>query len=141
MDLPLRDALIPRLTAAFPDVRFNTGGKGEALAIVPAKHPEVGDVLMYDDGDELTLRIGEITHRHFGNYDEHRSPEERAARIATNLVNLLRDFLLDRIEIFANGIFVGGFRVRSNRRRGLLSKLFFGRKTYLWSGPLDDNDA
>jgi hypothetical protein len=141
MGLPLRDALLPRLTAAFPDARFNTDGKGEALAVVPAKHPEVGDVLICDDGDELTVYIGEITHRHFGNYDEHLSPEERAARIATAVVNFLRDFFLDQIELFANGVFVGGFRVRSNRRRGWLSRFFFGRKTYLWSGPLDDKDA
>jgi hypothetical protein len=137
MHLPLRDALIPRLHAAFPDMSMNVGSEGEPLVTFSAKHADVGNLVIQDEGDELTVLIGDITHRHFGNYDRGLGANEKAESIASEVVEYLRKLFADEIEFFGDGL-RGGARARGAKARGMLSKLFLGAKTYVWSGPLHD---
>ena len=37
---------------------------------IPAVAAEVGDLIVYDDADELTVAVGRINHRHFGESGE-----------------------------------------------------------------------
>lgn len=136
MLLPLRDALIPKLRAAFPGEAIRVGGDAEALVVFPAKHPEVGDVVIQDEGDELTVMLGRITRRHFGSPSPQSSVEDQAEQIATEVTEYLRQLFADQIEFYGDGN-RGGARARSNKERGLLSKLFFGSRTYVWSGPVE----
>jgi hypothetical protein len=135
MHLPLRDALIPRLHAAFPDVPMKIGGEDEPLVTFSAKHADVGNVVIQDEGDELTVLIGGITHRHFENHGDGLNANAKADAIAMEVVEYLRKLFADEIEFFGDGI-RGGARERSSKPRGMLSKLFLGAKTYVWSGPI-----
>ena len=116
------------------------GGESEALVIFPAKHPEVGDLVVQDDGDELTVVLGSITHRHFGSQDPQLGPNEQAQQIAAEVTEYLRGMFADEIEFYGNGS-KGGARKRSDKERGFLSKFLLGRRTFLWSGPVARNDA
>ncbi|MDP9140467.1 MAG: hypothetical protein M3O62_06720 [Pseudomonadota bacterium] len=100
----------------------------------------MGDIEIYDDGDELTVVVGNFTHSHFGNYDQGISESERDTRISQALVGFLDALFADRIEMYGSHLGGGGTKVRDGRSRGLASRALFGSKTYVWSGPLG-NDA
>jgi hypothetical protein len=134
-EMEVGDMLLARLAAAFAGEARRPDG--ESILIFPAKHPEVGDLVIYADGDEAIVRLGRITRRHFYNDDPDASPRQRAEKVAEEVLRYLDRVFSDRIEFYGAGS-SGGARERSSRPRGLLSKLFFGRRTYVWSGPLED---
>jgi hypothetical protein len=107
---------------------------GESIVFLAA-HPEVGDIEVQDDGDELTVTLGRFTHSHFANHDEGITDSERADRIVDDLVLLLEDVFADRIEFFGSHETGGGFRMRCGRRDTLEAN----KKLYVWSGPLTNN--
>jgi len=61
----LSEKLIPKLLARFPDRGLRVHEGRQPAASFPAAHPEVGDLLIDDDGGELTITVGELTHGHF----------------------------------------------------------------------------
>ena len=136
MSLPLRDALVPKLRAAFSRELMRVGGETEALVVFPAKHPEIGDLVIQDEGDELTVIVGNITHRHFASQSPGSSAEIQAEQLATEVTEYLRQLFADEIEFYGDGSHSGA-RARSEKERGLLSKLLLGKRTYLWSGPVE----
>src|SRR5215831_16761115 len=103
MVLPLREALIPKLRAAFPSMSMRLGGEEGALVVFPAKHAQVGDLTIQDEGDELTVIIGSITHRHFGSPLRQATPYEQAEGIATQVTEYLRQLFSDEIEFYGYG--------------------------------------
>jgi hypothetical protein len=135
MDLPLRGALLPKLQEAFPGAAMRIGLGAEPLVTFLAKHPAVGDLEIHDEGDELTVFIGSITHRHFCSQDPAASAQAQADQLASEVTEYLQQLFADRIEFFGNG-FRGGARVRSDRRRSVISRLLLGRRSFVWSGPL-----
>jgi hypothetical protein len=117
---------------------MKVGGADGPVVVFAAAHPEVGDVEIYDDGDEVTVIIGKFTHEHFPSYDAALAPAEREERVAEHVVTFLEQLFADRVEIFG-GVRGGGWRPRGAKPRGRISKFLFGRKTYVWSGPLCDS--
>ena len=132
----ITDRLLPKLHARFPGRPWKIGGAGGPLASVSAPHPEVGDLELYDEGDEIAVVIGKFTHDHFGNYDGALSVADREERIAEDVAAFLEQLFADRIEFFRRGS-RGGYRLRSKGPRGIVSKFLFGSRTYVWSGPLE----
>ena len=63
----LSDNLIPKLLASFPDRDLRLHQGNQPVATFPAAHPEVGDLQISDDEDELTISVGSLTHGHFQN--------------------------------------------------------------------------
>ena len=131
----ISDVLLPLLTERFPG-RFTMAEPGVGPCVTfPAKHPEVGDVEIHDDGDEITLIAGNFTHGHFSNYDD--IPlEEKEKEIAVDVVDFLTKLFADEVLLFGSYKSGGGWRVGSDGSRGFLSTAVFGHKSYVWSGPL-----
>ncbi len=141
VELALRDALLAQLAAVLPRASYITHPEGETIVTFPARHPEVGDLLVRDDGDELVVHIGNLTHRHFGNYDDDLPMDAKAEDIAEQVVEFIRGVVREEVEFFGNGR-GGGSRKRDLNPRGLLSRFFLGQRTYIWSGPLGgESDA
>ncbi len=137
--LPLRDALVARLSDEFPSQRMTLDAMteaGPAIVVFAAVNPAVGDIAVYDDWDELIVFLGHFTHSHFANYDEELTADERAAAIVTDVIDVLHRVFADGVEFFSGGI-GGGHRVRDGRRRSVLSRLLLGWHSYVWSGPID----
>jgi hypothetical protein len=59
----LKEVLVPELEKKFGAGSFRTGES--PLVVFPAKHPDVGDVRIWDEGGEAVLVIGDITDSHF----------------------------------------------------------------------------
>lgn len=140
MSESISSILLPLLGRRFEGQDMLLQPGGEPVAVFSAKHPEVGDIEIYDEGEELTIVVGNFTHTHFANYEKDLSNSERRARIANETVSFLDDLFADRIEMFGSHRRAGGTRYRRNKRRGTISNFIFGRKSYVWSGPLS-NDA
>jgi len=60
--------LIPMLEQRFPGRGVKSDARPGPCMTFPAAHPEVGDIQIYDDGDEITLLAGNFTHGHFSNH-------------------------------------------------------------------------
>jgi hypothetical protein len=63
--MTISEKLIPRLQARFPDRGLRVHEGTQPAATFPAAHPDVGDLCIDDDGVELTISVGQLTHGHF----------------------------------------------------------------------------
>jgi hypothetical protein len=105
------------LTAAFyralpPELAlFRTDDSKEILR-VPAAAMEVGDLVVYNDGDELTICVGTIFHSHYGDYlAAGDSESEKLQFVMRQAIERIADILADRIRFrveFEGGRVIGG---------------------------------
>jgi len=132
------DYLIPKLREQFPNRGLRVEMSPEARAIFPCVHPEVGDIEIHDDGDELTVYAGNFTHGHFSNYDEKLPKEQKAEQITEDVVAFLNNLFADQIILWGSHSGGGGWSKREEPDKlSFLSKIFTAhKKQYVWSGPL-----
>jgi hypothetical protein len=87
------------LKASFPELPFAFTDQGRLIASLPMPNRE-GDLLLYDDGDEITVFLGDITHCHFSQEylgDGQYSPETEACE---ELLDYLKDLFADRVIFY-----------------------------------------
>jgi hypothetical protein len=140
----IADTLLPALREKFPESGMRCGSPPDAIAVFPAAHPEVGDVSIWDDGDEVIVVIGEITHGHFGAYEEDLSQEQVHQAVSENVVTFLEDLFADKVVLWhtrrggASGWYYADEPPKGAGSCGcLLAFRPKGRKagSFLWSGP------
>lgn len=127
----LAETLLPELQRRFPDRGLRIGVEPESFAFFPAIHPEVGDIQIFDEGDELTVVAGNFTHGHFSNYEDELSVEQKAELIVAGVLNFLDELFGDRIVLYGSHAGGGGWY-----RREESSAWSDGEKKFVWSGPL-----
>ena len=130
----LAEKLIPRLLARFPDRGLRLHQGNQPTASFPAAHPEVGDLIIDDDGDELTISVGQLTHGHFSprNYED--PPEERQEQIIGDVIEFLDEVFRDEVEFWtADAGKMGGWQTRG---KGYPLAWRPEVRRYVWSGPL-----
>ncbi|MEQ8768625.1 MAG: hypothetical protein RL885_32260 [Planctomycetota bacterium] len=99
-EVTIREILVPALEAAFPSMGMCCGEPPDPVVVFPAICPEVGDVQIYDDGDEATIYIENVTHEHVNPYDSEMPPDGRTRWITDNVTRFLRALFDDRIVLF-----------------------------------------
>ena len=124
------DILIPVLEQRFPGRGAKRTTQPRPCITFPAIHPEVGDLQIYDDGDEVTLIAGNFTHGHFSNYDDI-AKEDKERMIAADVADFLEKLFSDQVVFWGSHKGRGGWRVVDSNTAG--SKK--GEKEYVWSGP------
>jgi hypothetical protein len=127
----LSEVLIPKLQRKFSGRGLHVATPPLPCACFPAVHPEIGDIEIYDDGDELTVVAGKFTHGHFSNYDETLSVQHKAEQITDALVCFLQEVFADEVVFWGSHEAGGGWH-----RRGERSEWQQDGKEYVWSGPL-----
>ena len=131
----LKDAIITALTSRFGH-EVMIAPTSKEFAVFTAKHPEVGDVVIDEDGDELIVSVGNITHGHFGSYESGLSEVEHQAAIAYDLIAFLDDLFADRVLLFTATWGGGWTLIEDVEERKLHSPR---RRWFKWSGPIDFN--
>ena len=133
--MPIRDVLLPRLSSQFAARKPVFATHPSPDVVFPAAHPEVGQICVWDDGDELTLAVGDLTHTHFNPYDPSLSEIELAERVSSDLLEFLEDVFADQVVFWqaTDGRAGGGCvrrpdRVEPDGRHDV--------RRFLWSGPL-----
>src|SRR5438094_4933911 len=128
----IRDVLLPALLANFPNRGFRTDDAPNAIGVFPAAHEKVGDVTIWDDGNEATIGVGDITHGHFNPYDDTLTEQQTAERVTSDVVAFLTDLFADRVLLWKSpdgGS--GGWRILGHDNR--YSIMDADDLTYLWS--------
>jgi hypothetical protein len=136
----IHDRLIPALKREFAgrEIAFDT--PPQPIAIFPAAQPAVGRVMVYDDGDEATVLIENITHGHFNAYDEKLSEARRAEIITEDVIAFLRALFSDRVLLFTSpDNHVGGW-TRLDLKDGPV-ELSLSYRYFLWSRPYETDDG
>jgi hypothetical protein len=127
----LSSLLLPILRERFPGRGLVEGTPPNPCAVFPGTHPGIRSVSIYDDGDELTVCVDDLTHGHFAEYDDNRSDAERQRRIVAAVVEFLDALFADRVAVWGKANVGGGwFRIDRGGSGGPP-----GVQTFVWSGP------
>jgi hypothetical protein len=128
------DVLLPLLQRRFPDrgVRLEDGD--DPRIIIPAQHPEVGEIRIKEHAGGAILYAGRFTHGHFDGHPRPRDSVSRAERdqnIAEDVTFFLEEMFSDRIVLWGSHERGGGWRridyAGMTPARGVTE--------YVWSGP------
>jgi hypothetical protein len=130
----IRDCLIPAIKDAFPDKRFAFSEPPDPIIQLPSGITDIGDLTVYDDCDEATVCITEITHLHVNPYDPSLTQDEIDQRVTDEVLAFLRSLFSDHVLLYRH----------PSRRSGCCS-LFEEQpdstdindeyEYFLWSGP------
>lgn len=131
--------------------KFKYSNGPPAAAVILAQHEAVGDITIYDDGDELTIDIGHKHHTHVSCYNYDRFPDaERLGMVARDAAEFVNDVMCDRVCItveFIGERCIGSshyYIAEENRGSSLVRGINVGTPTgerrserFLWSGPIE----
>lgn len=129
--MTISQKLIPRLLARFPDRHLRVHQGTQPAATFPAVHPEVGDLRVDDDGDELTIIVGELTHGHFTPRNYQTPSQEKEEELMERVMEFLDEVFADQIE-FWTADRAGGWHARGEEPLGQWPH----RRKFVWSGPV-----
>ena len=129
----IREVLIPKLKARFADRGFQERSENNAIGYFPAAHYQVGDLAIFDDGDEATIYIGQITHLHIDSEESegHRAEEE----IANEVISFLEELFADKLMIWKSKT-TGADGVFPLANVAAFSGVDSSDSTFFWSGPV-----
>jgi hypothetical protein len=127
----LAEKLIPRLLTRFADrgVRIHAGR--HPVATFSASHPEVGELQIDDDDEELTISVGRLTHGHFSPSSYLIPREDREEEVLRRVAAFLDAVFGDRVEFWTAGK-MGGWYVRGENAPMQGPHV----RIYAWSGPI-----
>ncbi|MEZ6094947.1 MAG: hypothetical protein R3C03_12075 [Pirellulaceae bacterium] len=116
----------------------------------PALHPDVGPLLVYDDGDELTVCLHDKHHSHIATCDYLQNPEsERLNMVALKTAQFVDDILSERILFmvdFLGSECLGSSHIYLDSDRPKTESIHMAiglrggnirTERYVWSGPFN----
>jgi hypothetical protein len=98
----ISETVAPRLRTKFQSDGLQLGVAPGPIATVPARCAEVGDLQIFDHGEEVIVHIGHVSHTHISAYYTS-SHEERVQSVADDLIEFVENLLSDRILFWAAG--------------------------------------
>jgi hypothetical protein len=130
----IRDRLIPALKSQFAGWEILFDAPPQPIAIFPSLQQAVGRVLVYDDGEEATVLIENITHGHFSPYLENLPESQRDETVTEDVVDFLEALFSDRIPLHCSADKHQGGWVRLDLKDGPV-ELSPDFQYFLWSRP------
>jgi hypothetical protein len=133
--------LLPILRERFPDRGLVEGDPPDPCAVFPGIHPGIRSVTIYDDGDELTLCVDDLTHGHFNEYREGLTEAEREQSIVDRAVEFLDALFTDKVVVWGQHNIGGWYRPEwgesdSNTVIQIDGTGGIGKgQEFVWSGP------
>lgn len=127
-------------------------GQSAPSIVIPAANDSVGNMTVYDDGDELTIEIGQLHHTHFSAYNyDGETNEQRLVAAIEDAAKFVADVFADRVEFsvdYAGDRCIGsshGYLDSGCQTAELVrtpgAPLFRNEATrserYVWSGPIN----
>jgi hypothetical protein len=135
----IRTHLEPALRQRFSSQPFEIHQENAPFATLDAPCAGIGRLELCDDGDEVTVYLTELTHGHFGCYEDDLSTEEKERAIASDVVDFLDALFADRVVAYrVIGGFAGGWRLLDDGEDlPPPSKL---KSQYVWSHPIEHKE-
>ena len=143
----LSQLLLPVLRERFPNRGLVAGEPPDPCVRFPGIHPGIRGVSIYDDGDELTLCVDDLTHGHFNEYTEGLPEDEREQRIVENAVEFLEALFADKVVVWGQQHMGGWYRPEwgDGGRNTVIQIGGTGSaapvQEFVWSGPHTQRQA
>lgn len=104
----------------------------------PPAHPDVGDLKIWDDGNEAIIEIGDISHGHFGWFTKQATQEDIEQEVAENILDFLEELFADNYLLWrSKSGQAGGWRhIRYSSTDDWWSRLELDADKFVWSGPI-----
>ncbi|TBR20672.1 hypothetical protein EPO15_12450 [bacterium] len=95
--------LIPLLRGKYPNAMYDHAEPGPIVSF-PGP-PEVGDLEVWEEGDEATVAIGRLTHTHFNGFnsyprDPKLSEDDVARKVAGEVLEFLEAFFAGKLVVW-----------------------------------------
>lgn len=112
---------------------------------IPAASKAVGNLVVYLDGDEVTVEVGELYHRHFSFWEYGSALNDESINpVVDEALEFIRQVMADKIvfRLFFRDGRIAGATAGQNPTNAIvdgpsgLSGLLF--RDFRWSGPLED---
>jgi hypothetical protein len=133
--------LVPLLRVRYPDRGLTEGVGPDPCAVFPGIHSGIRSVSIYDDGDELTLCVDDLTHGHFNDYTDGLTEAERELRIVDRVLEFLDALFADQIVVWGQQHMGGWYRPEYGDA-GRNTVIQIGSESakapageFVWSGP------
>jgi hypothetical protein len=126
----LRELLIPILQQKFGDRQFVVGLDDQIAIFAPA-HPDFGELVVLDDGNEVTVSVGRLTHTHFGPVEDASVIADVEETVVGPLVEFLEDLFADRLLVWSVPGKSAGYQDVSDGTEHIPREAM----TFVWSGP------
>jgi len=127
----LSSLLLPILRKRFAGRGLVEGAPPNPCAVFPGVHPGIRGLSIYDDGDELTVCVDDLTHGHFAECDDQLPEAELERRIVDAVVEFLDALFADRVAVWGQANIGGGwYRIDLGGSGGPP-----GIPEFVWSGP------
>ena len=123
----LGELVLAKICGNFSEHTMQIQPEPGVLVAFPTKHKKAGNISLQDNHSEIIFCISSF-HYHFDSKANTLSEQE----IADEVVAFLKSVFADEIE-FCGTYCSAGFRKRSNKKRGWLSRCVYGKETYVWS--------
>ena len=131
----IRDHLVPAVKEVFPNLAFKISPTSNPIISLSSSLAEIGDLHIYDDGDQATVIITGITHGDFGVYDENLNTEEKEQIITEDVISFLVTLFSDRVVLYrTSSKGIGGWTVIEQGVKDI--EFVAGREYFVWSGPI-----
>ena len=131
----IRDHLIPAVKEVFPSLAFKISPTSNPIISLSSSSAEIGDLHIYDDGDQATVIITGITHGDFSVYDENLNTEEKEQIITEDVISFLVTLFSDRVVLYrTSSKGMGGWTVIEQGVKDI--EFIAGREYFVWSGPI-----
>ncbi|HEY5743730.1 MAG TPA: hypothetical protein VIS99_14445 [Terrimicrobiaceae bacterium] len=131
----IRDHLVPAVQEIFPNLAFKISPTLNPIISLSSGSPEIGDLHIYDDGDQATVIITGIAHGDFGVYDENLNTEEKEQIITEDVISFLVTLFSDRVVLYrTSSKGMGGWTVIEQGVKDI--EFTAGREYFVWSGPI-----
>ncbi len=131
----LKMQILAELKTRFPDHLYQVGEDQETIAIFPAVHPSVGNVTIFDDGDEATVFIEKIFHFHSNPYDDSLSERQRNRWIVEDIMPWLEAFFDNKMLLWRTPRGSAGSELLSDAP--VEDWMESGKEYFVWTGPIE----
>jgi len=129
----LSQKLIPRLLARFPGRSVCLHQGRQPVATFPAAHPEVGELQIHDDEEELTIYVGQLTHGHFSPNNYQEPLQKREEEVINRVMEFLDAVFNDQVEFWSAGN-RDGWNWNLPGEDPIMPRP--DARRYVWSGPV-----
>jgi hypothetical protein len=131
----ISDYLVPAVKEVFPNLAFKISPTSNPIISLFASSAEIGDLHIYDDGDQATVIITGIAHGDFGVYDENLNTEEKEQVITEDVISFLVTLFCDRVVLYrTSSKGIAGWTVIEQGVKDI--EFVAGREYFVWSGPI-----
>ena len=134
------DAFTQMFRSQLPSALHQYLAAGQSVIFrIPEASPDVGELVVWNDGDELTVGVGKISHHHFSTWDFNGVPQsEQVQRASARAIEWIEAIISERVrfrvEYEGDRVIAGSWWSADRDDGGRWLKRTTRAIEYTWSG-------